>query len=388
MTNSVLVLPLGFRVTDSSGDPVSGAQIRFFEAGTTTPKTVYSDETLSTSLGSIVYTRSDGFPVSAQNGSTTVGIYIGTGLYKMDILDADSVTILPAKDNVQGAVAVTDAGTPVLTTPVLTETGTISVDATFNGKLVRGNTSGGSVTANLAAAATLGDGWTAKFVKSAAANTLNITPAGADTINGLANVALKDQFDFVELHCDGAAFYVGARGIRARDREIGDVRLASVSGARTGELECNGASVLRSDYPALFLAIGTQHGAADGTHFNLPHYTGYHLRFWDHTEGVDPDAASRTAPASGGNTGDNPGTHQADAVKTHTHSTTVAADGGSRHGSAGTNTGANLYGSDGDTLGGGTASKAFTSGNPSTGAANETRGKNVNVVGYILAVTF
>ncbi len=42
------------------------------------------------------------------------------------------------------------------------------------------------------------------------------------------------------------------------------------SSAPTGWLICNGASLLRTDYPALFTAIGTIHGAADGTHFTLP----------------------------------------------------------------------------------------------------------------------
>lgn len=35
-------------------------------------------------------------------------------------------------------------------------------------------------------------------------------------------------------------------------------------------LLCNGASLLRASYPALFTAIGTAYGTADGTHFTLP----------------------------------------------------------------------------------------------------------------------
>lgn len=40
--------------------------------------------------------------------------------------------------------------------------------------------------------------------------------------------------------------------------------------APTGWLLCDGASVLRATYPALFTAIGTTFGSADGTHFTLP----------------------------------------------------------------------------------------------------------------------
>lgn len=35
-------------------------------------------------------------------------------------------------------------------------------------------------------------------------------------------------------------------------------------------LPCDGASLLRADYPDLFTVIGTTYGSADGTHFNLP----------------------------------------------------------------------------------------------------------------------
>lgn len=40
--------------------------------------------------------------------------------------------------------------------------------------------------------------------------------------------------------------------------------------APSGWLLCYGQSVLRTDYPNLFSAIGTTHGSVDGTHFTLP----------------------------------------------------------------------------------------------------------------------
>lgn len=42
------------------------------------------------------------------------------------------------------------------------------------------------------------------------------------------------------------------------------------SSAPTGWLLCFGQSLLRTDYAALFTAIGTTYGTADGTHFNVP----------------------------------------------------------------------------------------------------------------------
>lgn len=44
--------------------------------------------------------------------------------------------------------------------------------------------------------------------------------------------------------------------------------------APSGWLLCYGQSLLRASYAALFAAIGTTYGAADGTHFNLPDMRG------------------------------------------------------------------------------------------------------------------
>lgn len=46
-----------------------------------------------------------------------------------------------------------------------------------------------------------------------------------------------------------------------------------------GYLICDGRAISRSEYPQLFLAIGTSHGIGDGsTTFNLPDYRGNFLR--------------------------------------------------------------------------------------------------------------
>lgn len=59
----------------------------------------------------------------------------------------------------------------------------------------------------------------------------------------------------------------------------------------TGFLECNGSSLLRASYPALFSAIGTAYGSADGTHFTIPDLRGQFLRGWDNGRGVDSGRA-------------------------------------------------------------------------------------------------
>lgn len=91
------------------------------------------------------------------------------------------------------------------------------------------------------------------------------------------------------------------------------------SAAPSGWLECDGALVSRSAYPALFAAIGTTYGPGDGsTTFALPDARGEFLRGWDHGRGVD---AGRVL-----------GSPQTDELRSHTHpiqtsTTDAGADG-------------------------------------------------------------
>jgi microcystin-dependent protein len=144
--------------------------------------------------------------------------------------------------------------------------------------------------------------------------------------------------------------------------------------APTGWLACNGAAVSRSTYSDLFGVIGETHGQGDNsTTFNVPDYRGRFLRGVDGGAGVDPDAASRTAMATGGATGDAVGSVQADDYKAHTHDfsdgLTTAAGGRTA------NTGS------GDIFGPDSATKTTTS-MPASGGS-ETRPKNANVL-YII----
>ena len=83
----------------------------------------------------------------------------------------------------------------------------------------------------------------------------------------------------------------------------------------SGFFECDGTSLLRTEYPDLFSEIGVRHGAADENHFNLPDCRGILVRGFDHGAGNDPDAASRTAANPGGATGDAVGSYQSDAIR-------------------------------------------------------------------------
>lgn len=100
---------------------------------------------------------------------------------------------------------------------------------------------------------------------------------------------------------------------------VGEVKMWPTETVPDGWLECNGQAVSRTTYAALFAVISDDYGNGDGsTTFNLPKISGRTVRGWDHGEGVDPDAASRTDRGDG-TTGDHVGTKQADEFKEHHH---------------------------------------------------------------------
>lgn len=90
--------------------------------------------------------------------------------------------------------------------------------------------------------------------------------------------------------------------------------------APTGYLVCDGSTISRSSYSALYAAIGDAHGYGDNsTTFEIPDLRGRFLRGHDNGAGNDSGAGSRTAAATGGNTGDTVGSYQEDGNKDHNH---------------------------------------------------------------------
>jgi microcystin-dependent protein len=155
-----------------------------------------------------------------------------------------------------------------------------------------------------------------------------------------------------------------------------------------GYLICDGSPILKSEYPQLFLAIGTSHGIGDGsTTFNLPDYRGRFLRGVDGDAGRDPDKASRDFMASGGNTGDTVGSVQLDAMQLITGNISSTTW---RNGDMGTYSGAFFRSGTGTSTGaaGPNATPAFgfdSSRSPDARTSTESRPKNVNV-NYIIKI--
>lgn len=101
---------------------------------------------------------------------------------------------------------------------------------------------------------------------------------------------------------------------------LGSVVMWAAVTPPTGWLICNGSTVSRTTYSGLYAVVGNAFGSGDGsTTFHLPDLRGRFVRGYDGVAGVDPDAASRTAMNSGGNTGNAIGSVQDDAFEAHTH---------------------------------------------------------------------
>lgn len=100
----------------------------------------------------------------------------------------------------------------------------------------------------------------------------------------------------------------------------GMITAYGATAAPSGWYLCNGDSLLRTDFPALFSIVGTSFGSADSTHFNVPDLRGTFIRGVDEGAGRDPDTSVRTAMNPGGNTGDNVGSVQNSIYGLHAHS--------------------------------------------------------------------
>jgi hypothetical protein len=208
------VLKPGQRITDSTGAVASGATLEFYEAGTSTPREVFSDYALSTSLGVEVTTDSAGYPTS--DGSAKVNIYTGPGRYKI-VCKASNDTVLWSVDQIPGALDTSGFQTAgsTLPAPAITNTANpATLEIGNQGNYLNVNCSGGDVTITLDTAADLGNGWFCKVRHDGSANQVLIVGTGGELFKvpaplaGVTSFALSHRGQVVTITCDGAEFKV------------------------------------------------------------------------------------------------------------------------------------------------------------------------------------
>lgn len=86
-----------------------------------------------------------------------------------------------------------------------------------------------------------------------------------------------------------------------------------------GYIACDTVGLSRAKYARLFRATGCAHGCPSGTTFNTIKMAGRFARFVDRNSANDPDRASRSAPDTGGNSGNLVGSLQSSAYASHNH---------------------------------------------------------------------
>lgn len=212
MTDAANVLSILDYVT-AAGEPVSGGSIEFYQAGTSTARTVYSDASLSTSLGTIVYTDSAGFPVSTQGGSTRISIYTGTGAYKVIVKDSSGTTLF-TRDNIPGALDTSGFGTTsaLPTVPVSAKTAAYTITTNDRGYLFNCNPTGGTFVVTLPSAVTAGDDFTVGIRHNGTANQVTLATVSSQNIRGpgtpTSYFSLVGRGEEVWLASDGADWIV------------------------------------------------------------------------------------------------------------------------------------------------------------------------------------
>jgi microcystin-dependent protein len=107
----------------------------------------------------------------------------------------------------------------------------------------------------------------------------------------------------------------------------GSIVMYAANAAPSGWLECNGASIDRTTYAALFTAIGTTFGSVSGSVFNVPDLRGHFVRGWDNSRGVDSGRAFGSSQAN--QVG--PHAHTATTTTSGSFSGTAASDGDHTH---------------------------------------------------------
>ncbi len=207
------------------------------------------------------------------------------------------------------------------------------------------------------------------------------------------NLVFANLSDNLKVEVDGTTIYDNKFNTvpfaKAADNGVPAGTIMPFAGPKNkipvGWLYCDGASYATTGmYGALYSAIGTAWGD-DGGNFRVPDLRGYFLRGVNDGAGIDPDAASRTAKNSNGNTGDAVGSYQTDQFFSHNHTGTANSAGNHSHnfGTRGfeTNGSPGADGSHDDTGHTTDAAGAHThSLSINNSGGNETRPKNANVI--------
>ena len=212
MTDSVSVFSPLWRCEDANGAAVSGAKLKFYDSGTSTPKTVYSDSGLATSLGATITCDSGGAP--ANGGGTKTLVYTGSDPYKLVVTTSVDVT-LATYDVVRGALDTSSFGTGTGTSLRLaaSKTADYTLLTTDTNKVLVCDPTGGTFTVTLLSSITAENGFPVSIRHDGTANEVKIATVSGQYIklpggSSTAGVVLIGKGHTVDLVADAAGWVV------------------------------------------------------------------------------------------------------------------------------------------------------------------------------------
>lgn len=232
------------------------------------------------------------FVTTGETKGTFKGALSGLRAFLNSLLGADGAQ----------ATALTALG--ALLNETLAKTTAYMVTAADRGKLIDCN---GTFDLTIDAIATLSPGGAgfSFVVRNGGTGSITINPNLSETINGTATFVLGPKESCAVTADDSGASWIAV--LVGSGGSAGMVVHFAMSTPPSGWLKANGAAVSRTNYAALFAAIGTTFGIGDGaTTFNLPDLRGEFLRGLDDGRGVDSGRAL--------------GTWQGSQMTSHTHS--------------------------------------------------------------------
>lgn len=206
---------------DNAGAPLNGGLIYTYQAGSTTPKTAYSDADLTIPQTNPIVLDAYGRPATP--------IWC-SGETKLVIKTSVGVQINPVFDNFNKTVS-GFGGYSTKNDGVLTKSANYSIVAADDGKVIVA-TSGSWTLSTAVVAATMTDGFFVNFY-NAGSGYITFDPIGAETVNGATTLVLGPT-EGGTLFCDGANW-------RAVIGSSGWVKLASGAvSSPVGTVDING----------------------------------------------------------------------------------------------------------------------------------------------------
>ena len=171
----------GTQFFDNSGNPLNGGKLAYFDAGTTSAKTVYQDSDEATPWGSIVLDSS---------GRLEYSVYIGSGAFKERLRTSADVDIY-TEDDIPGETVITTSNFAKPNMPVLSKSLSYTVLQDDIGSMIQADPTGGDVTITLISAVTAGDGAQIGVQHVGSAGKVIVAVPGGQTVNGASTVTIR-----------------------------------------------------------------------------------------------------------------------------------------------------------------------------------------------------